>query len=129
MPAPLLLINAVGLTPRLLPHAPRLRALAEAESGAQGVELFEGDRSTPEAVAMSIDAMTFALGRRFIVADGVERWKDKDLDRLEAALAEIPPDTTVAFFAREDTRSKAPERLHRAGAAPDLRPARADPRL
>src|ERR1051325_9707412 len=26
----LLLINAVGLTPRLLPHAPRLRALAEA---------------------------------------------------------------------------------------------------
>src|SRR6516162_8634558 len=30
MPAPLLLINAVGLTPRLLPHAPRLRALAEA---------------------------------------------------------------------------------------------------
>jgi predicted AlkP superfamily pyrophosphatase or phosphodiesterase len=30
MPAPLLLINAVGLTPRLLPHAPRLRALVEA---------------------------------------------------------------------------------------------------
>jgi predicted AlkP superfamily pyrophosphatase or phosphodiesterase len=30
MPPPLLLINAVGLTPRLLPHAPRLRALAEA---------------------------------------------------------------------------------------------------
>ncbi|HKI31115.1 MAG TPA: alkaline phosphatase family protein [Gemmataceae bacterium] len=30
MPAPLLLINAVGLTPRWLIHAPRLRALAEA---------------------------------------------------------------------------------------------------
>jgi predicted AlkP superfamily pyrophosphatase or phosphodiesterase len=29
MPPPLLLINAVGLTPRLLPYAPRLRALAE----------------------------------------------------------------------------------------------------
>jgi predicted AlkP superfamily pyrophosphatase or phosphodiesterase len=28
MPAPLLLINAVGLTPRLLPHAPRLAELA-----------------------------------------------------------------------------------------------------
>ena len=28
--APLVLLNAVGLTPRLLPHAPRLRALAEA---------------------------------------------------------------------------------------------------
>src|SRR5690349_13927385 len=30
MSAPLLLINAVGLTPRLLPHAPRLNALASA---------------------------------------------------------------------------------------------------
>ena len=30
MPAPLLLINAVGLTPRLLAHAPRLGKLAEA---------------------------------------------------------------------------------------------------
>jgi predicted AlkP superfamily pyrophosphatase or phosphodiesterase len=29
MPAPLVLINAVGLTPRWLAHAPRLRALAE----------------------------------------------------------------------------------------------------
>jgi predicted AlkP superfamily pyrophosphatase or phosphodiesterase len=29
MPAPLLLINAVGLTPRWLPYAPRLHALAE----------------------------------------------------------------------------------------------------
>ena len=28
--SPLVLINAVGLTPRLLPHAPRLRALADA---------------------------------------------------------------------------------------------------
>src|SRR5947209_11419695 len=30
MPAPLVLINAVGLTPRLLPLAPRLHALAKA---------------------------------------------------------------------------------------------------
>jgi hypothetical protein len=30
MPAPLVLINAVGLTSRLLPHAPRLSALAQA---------------------------------------------------------------------------------------------------
>ena len=30
MPEPLILVNAVGLTPRLLPHAPRLSALAKA---------------------------------------------------------------------------------------------------
>jgi DNA polymerase-3 subunit delta len=58
--------------------------------------------------------MTFALGRRFIVVDGVERWREKDLDALEAALKAPPPETTVAFFAREDGRAKAPARLHEA---------------
>jgi DNA polymerase-3 subunit delta len=99
---------------RIAERRARLRRLAEAESGAQGIELFEGDAATPDAVVASLSAMTFALGRRFIVVDGVERWKDKDLDRLEAALADIPPDTTVAFFAREDTRATAPPRLHQA---------------
>jgi DNA polymerase-3 subunit delta len=92
----------------------RLRQLAEAESGAQGIELLEGDAAAPEAVAASLNAMTFAIGRRFIVVDGVERWKDKDLEPVETALAVLPPDTTIAFFAREDTRAKAPGRLHKA---------------
>ena len=90
----------------------RLRAMAEADSGAQGVEVFEGDDSTPAAVANALNAMTFALGRRFIIVDGAERFKDKDLEPLEAALAAMPPDTTVAFFAREDSRTKASKRLH-----------------
>jgi DNA polymerase III subunit delta len=97
---------------RIAERRARLRALAEAESGAQGVELFEGEQSTPEAVAMSLNAMTFAIGRRFIVVDGVERWKEKELEPLEAALQAIPDDTTVAFFAREENRAKAPPRLH-----------------
>ncbi len=92
----------------------RLRALAETDSGAQGIELLEGDAATPEAAAMALNVMTFALGRRFIVVDGVERWKDKDVEPLEAALESMPPDTTVAFFAREDGRLKAPARLHAA---------------
>jgi DNA polymerase-3 subunit delta len=99
---------------RIAERRARLRQLAEAESGAQGVELLEGDAATAEAVVASLSAMTFALGRRFIVVDGVERWRDTDLDRLEAMLGEIPPDTTIAFFAREDNRAKAPERLHAA---------------
>lgn len=99
---------------RIAERRARLRALAEAESGAQGVELFEGEQANPETVAMSLNAMTFALGRRFIVADGVERWKDKDLETLESAMKAIPDQTTVAFFAREDNRAKAPARLHEA---------------
>jgi DNA polymerase III subunit delta len=91
----------------------RLRAVAEGESGAQGVQVLEGDAATPEAAAAELSAMTLALGRRFIIVDGVERWKEK-LDGLEAALSTIPPETTIAFFAREDSRVKAPARLHEA---------------
>jgi DNA polymerase-3 subunit delta len=99
---------------RIAERRARLRRLAEAESGADGFEVLEGDAGTPDAVAAALNAMTFAIGRRFIVVDGVERWKEKDLDALETALASIPPETTVVFFAREDTRAKAPTRLHEA---------------
>ena len=99
---------------RIAERRARLRALAESTSGAEGLELIEGDDSTPERVAATVDAMTLALSRRFIIVDGVERWKDKELDPLVAALAAIAPETTVSFFAREDGRNRAPERLHEA---------------
>jgi DNA polymerase-3 subunit delta len=90
----------------------RLRALAESESGTGGVELFEGDASAPEAVALALNAMTFAMGRRFLIVDGVERWKDADVQAVLApVLTAMPPETTVAFFAREDGRAKAPAKL------------------
>jgi DNA polymerase-3 subunit delta len=99
---------------RIAERRARLRSLAEQESGAQGVEVFEGDGATPEAVALALDAMTFAIGRRFIIVEGTERWKEKDLAPLVAALAAMAPDTTVTFFAREDGRVKAPDGLHKA---------------
>jgi DNA polymerase-3 subunit delta len=99
---------------RIAERRARLRALAESESGAGGLELLEGDAATPDAAAAMLDAMTLAFGRRFIVVDGVERWKDKELDALERALAAIASDTTIAFFAREEGRAKAPDRLHAA---------------
>src|SRR3982750_3300117 len=71
----------------------RLRAIAEAESGSGGVELFEGDAATPEAVALALSAMTFAMGRRFLIVDGAERWKDAEIEALIApALRAMPPD-------------------------------------
>ncbi len=88
-----------------------LRALAERESGAGGLQVLEGEAATPEAAAAALSAMTLTPGRRFIVVDGVERWKDRDLEPVEQALAAVPPDTTIAFFAREDTRASAPSRL------------------
>jgi DNA polymerase III subunit delta len=97
---------------RIAERRTRLRAIAEQQSGAQGIELFEGDAATPEALVAALSAMTFALGRRFIIVDGVERWKDKEMEPVQDALGHIPPDTTVAFFAREDSRAKAPAKLH-----------------
>ena len=98
---------------RITERRARLRELAESLSGAEGVELFEGADATPEAVAAALDSMTLVLGRRFIIVDGVEGWKDKDLDVLEPSLSAISPETTIAFFAREENRTKAPERLQK----------------
>ena len=96
---------------RIAERRSRLRALAERESGAGGLEVLEDDAATPAAAAAALSAMTLSPGRRFIVVDGVERWKDGDLEPLEHALAALPPDTTIAFFAREDSRATAPARL------------------
>src|SRR4051794_23261160 len=97
---------------RISERRARLRAIAEAESGSGGVEVFEGDASTPEQVALALSAMTFAMGRRFLIVDGAERFKDQDVEtHLVPALAGIAPDTTVAFFAREEGRAKASAKL------------------
>jgi DNA polymerase-3 subunit delta len=99
---------------RIAERRARLRAMAESASGQSGVELFEGDACNAEAIAGALTAMTFALGRRFVIADGVERWKDADVAAVAAAMEGVDPETlTVAFFAREDSRAKAPAALHK----------------
>jgi DNA polymerase-3 subunit delta len=99
---------------RIAERRARLRELAESLSGAEGLELLEGDEATPDNAAAAMDAMTLTLGRRFIIVDGVERWSDKELDGLVASLGAVPPETTITFFAREESRRQAPERLHAA---------------
>jgi DNA polymerase III subunit delta len=97
---------------RIAERRGKLRAMAEAEAGVEGVEVIEGDAATPEAAGAALNAMTFALGRRFIIVDGVERWKDAEVEaQLLPALKDVPADTTIAFFAREDGRAKAPASL------------------
>ena len=66
---------------RLAERRAKLRAMAESESGANGAEVLEGDDATPEAAAAALSAMTFAIGRRFVIVDGVERWKDADVKK------------------------------------------------
>ena len=100
---------------RIAERRASLRAVAEGESGANGVEVLEGDAATPEAVAGALSAMTFAIGRRFVVVDGAERFKEDEVKaHLVPVLEAMPPDTTVAFFAREEGRAKVPAALHKA---------------
>lgn len=96
---------------RIAERRARLRSLAEAESGSQGIEVFEGETATAETVAAALSAMTFAIGRRFLIVDGVERWKAADVKTIEPAMTSLAPETTVVFFGREEGRAKVPDGL------------------
>jgi DNA polymerase-3 subunit delta len=113
---------AVALKPAYLVHGDdhgaiaerraRLRALVEGDEGGS-VEVLEGERATPAALAGELAAMTLAVGRRVILVEGVERWRAADVEKhLGAGAGEIPPQTTVALFAREEPRAKAPDAVH-----------------
>jgi DNA polymerase-3 subunit delta len=92
-----------------------LQALALKQGDAGSVEALAGEAATPGGVAQALAAMTFAIGRRVIVVDGVERWKQAEVEQhLLPALREMPPDTTIALFAREEGRTKAPAAVHAA---------------
>lgn len=92
----------------------RLRARAEGDGGAGALEIFEPSegRGSPdhEALLAGIPAMSLTETRRYLLADGVERWRDKQLDAVVAALAALPPDLTVVLIAR----AKAPPKLSKA---------------
>ncbi|HTC59749.1 MAG TPA: DNA polymerase III subunit delta [Solirubrobacteraceae bacterium] len=93
----------------------RLKALAESDGDAGSVEVLSGETGTPEAVSLVLSTMTFAIGRRVIVVDGVERFKEAEVsEQIVPAMAAMPPDTTIAFFAREEGKTKAPAALHAA---------------
>jgi DNA polymerase III subunit delta len=92
-----------------------LRALAEREGGPDTVESLEGEYATPAGAAGALAAMTLSLSWRVILVDGVERWKQGEVEEhLTDALAVMPPETTIAMFAREEGRAKAPAALHQA---------------
>lgn len=92
-----------------------LRALADSEGDAASVECMDGERGTPEAVAQALQVLTFAVGRRVLIVDGVEGWKDAEVkEHLLGAMREMPAHTTLALFAREEGRSKVPPALHQA---------------
>ncbi|HXR31899.1 MAG TPA: DNA polymerase III subunit delta [Solirubrobacterales bacterium] len=92
----------------------RLRARAEGDGGAGALEVFEPSegRGAPdhEALLAAIPAMSLTETRRYLLADGVERWRDKQHEAVAEAIVALPPDLTVVLIARD----KAPAKLSKA---------------
>jgi DNA polymerase-3 subunit delta len=97
----------------------RLRARAEREGGSDALEVFEPaeGRGMPdhEALLAAIPAMSLMDSRRYLLADGVERWRDRQLEAVVGALGALPPDLTLVLIAR----AKAPAKLAKAVRAAD----------
>ncbi len=92
----------------------RLRARAEGDGGVAALEVFESSegKGAPdhEAVLAAIPAMSLTQSRRYLLVDGVERWRDRQLDPIASALGGLPPDLTLVLI----SRAKAPPKLLRA---------------
>jgi len=92
----------------------RLRARAEREGGSAALEVFEpGEgRGMPdhEALLATIPAMSLMESRRYLLADGIERWRDRQLEPVIAALGALPPALTLVLICRD----KAPAGLAKA---------------
>ncbi len=92
----------------------RLRARAEGDGGVAALAVFEPSegKGAPdhEAVLAAIPAMSLTESRRYLLVDGVERWRDRQLDPIASALGELPPDLTLVLI----SRAKAPPKLLRA---------------
>jgi DNA polymerase-3 subunit delta len=92
----------------------RLRARAEREAGSDALEVFEPSegKGMPdhEALLAAIPAMSLMDSRRYLLADGVERWRERQLEAVATAVGELPPDLTLVLIAR----AKAPAKLAKA---------------
>jgi DNA polymerase-3 subunit delta len=88
----------------------RLRARAEREGGDAALEVFEPSegKGMPdhEALLATIPAMSLMDSRRYLLADGIERWRDKQLQPVIEALAELPPNLTLVLICRNKPAAK-----------------------
>jgi DNA polymerase-3 subunit delta len=93
----------------------RLRARAEREGGHGALEAFgaePGAAPAAEALVAAIPAMSLTASRRYLLAEGVERWPAKQAAPVLDALATLPPDVTIVLVAREEPpKVRAPKAL------------------
>jgi DNA polymerase-3 subunit delta len=77
----------------------RLRARVVGEGSSAAFELLRDERLSGQAVAAAISMLTLSVGSRYVLADGVERWKERDVKEVATALSSMPAGTVVVLIA------------------------------
>jgi DNA polymerase-3 subunit delta len=97
----------------------RLRARAESEGGTAALEVFEplDGRGAPSAEGLigAIPAMSLTQARRYLLADHVERWSERDQGAVIDALGSLPDDLTVVLVAHGKPAAKLAAAVRKAG--------------
>src|SRR5687767_11156683 len=97
----------------------RLRARAEGEGGTTALEVIEPTegRGAPslDALLTTLPAMSFVETRRYVLVDGVQRWRDKEHKAVAEAVGSLPPDLTLVLIARGKTPAKIAKAVEAAG--------------
>ena len=71
-----------------------------------------GGAAAAEALVGAIPAMSLTASRRYLLAEGVERWSAKQAAPVIEALGALPPEVTVVLVAREEPpKVRAPKAL------------------
>ena len=84
----------------------RLRERAESEGGPGALEAHDASSSAPLDMAASLSMLTMAAGTRYLLADGAQAWKAKDLEPLEDAMAASSGSRSLAFQACAPSASR-----------------------
>jgi DNA polymerase-3 subunit delta len=93
----------------------RVRKRAEDEGGTGALEQHDAGAMPPDALAADLAALTFATATRYILVEGVETWKATQLDPLEKALADMPPETVLVLIARGKAQARIGKAVEKAG--------------
>lgn len=76
----------------------RLRRRVQDEGTAASLDVLRDDGLSGEAFASATASLTLSMGRRYVLADGIERWKEPDAKQAAAALKTLPPETVVVMI-------------------------------
>jgi len=93
----------------------RVRRRAEDERGPGGLESFDARQSDPGEVAGALAMLSFETGTRYLLVDDAGAWKANELAPLEAALAELPPETVLVIIARGKALKQLSKAIEKAG--------------